>query len=401
MRRFKRIYVCLGPVKKGFKAGCKPIIGLDGCHLNGPYGGQLLAAVGTYSNDEMYPIAWAIVEAENTESWNWFLELLATDVDIQNSGAWTFISDRQKIHEGIGLRTLLWMASRATTDYMFNKHMEELKKLSKKCYAWLMERPRSQWSRSAFLTTCLSDKEGQNAAICPNAMRKVSNGSCMVQWSGASKYLCTMTDGGHEIVVDLDSKSCACRKYDLTGLPCYHACACIKWKNLEMVDYIHKTYYKDMFLSTYTYTVMPINSEQYWGKTPFPTPLPPEIKVQPGRPKKKRNKRNDMSVTVKGNVCKLKRINTKGRCSHCDEEKHNARSCPANKLNKPPCGAQGSSKKKRVPQEANKPKKVPQSMVATPPTDKFTVKGKQTTSVKEIEASKNARKEEKLPIWKL
>ena len=42
----------------------------------------------------------------------------------------------------------------------------------------------------------------------------------MVQWSGDSKYLCTMTDGGHEIVVDLDSKSCAYRKYDLTGLPC-------------------------------------------------------------------------------------------------------------------------------------------------------------------------------------
>ena len=69
----------------------------------------------------------------------------------------------------------------------------------------------------------------------------------MVQWSGGSKYLCTMTDGGHEIVVDLESKTYACRKYELTGLPCYHACACIKWKNLNIVDYIYKTYGKDMF----------------------------------------------------------------------------------------------------------------------------------------------------------
>lgn len=38
-RRFKRIYVSLGPVKKFFKAGCRSIIGLDGCHLKGPYGG--------------------------------------------------------------------------------------------------------------------------------------------------------------------------------------------------------------------------------------------------------------------------------------------------------------------------------------------------------------------------
>lgn len=96
-RRFKRLYICLGPVKRGFKSGCRPLIGLDGCHLKGPYGMQLLSAVGADSNDGMYPIAWAVVEAENTDSWNWFLKLVADDVGIVNSGAWTFISDRQKV----------------------------------------------------------------------------------------------------------------------------------------------------------------------------------------------------------------------------------------------------------------------------------------------------------------
>lgn len=110
---------------------------------------------------------------------------------------------------------------------------------------------------------------------------------CMVQWSGKSKYLVTMTDGGHEIVVDLDGRTCACRKFDLTGLPCYHACACIHWKNLKLVDYIHPTYGKDMYLATYNHTVEPINSSEYWEKTGSPGPLPPLIKVQPGRPKKK------------------------------------------------------------------------------------------------------------------
>ena len=28
---FKRIYECIGAVKRGFLAGCRPIIGLDGC----------------------------------------------------------------------------------------------------------------------------------------------------------------------------------------------------------------------------------------------------------------------------------------------------------------------------------------------------------------------------------
>lgn len=33
--RFKRFYVCLGPLKKGFKEGCRPFICLDGCFLKG------------------------------------------------------------------------------------------------------------------------------------------------------------------------------------------------------------------------------------------------------------------------------------------------------------------------------------------------------------------------------
>jgi hypothetical protein len=39
-----------------------PIIGLDGCFLKGYYGGQILAAIGRDPNDQMLPIAFAVVE---------------------------------------------------------------------------------------------------------------------------------------------------------------------------------------------------------------------------------------------------------------------------------------------------------------------------------------------------
>lgn len=42
---FKRIYVCLGGLKKGFLEGCRSVIGLDGCFLKGPVKGMILAAV--------------------------------------------------------------------------------------------------------------------------------------------------------------------------------------------------------------------------------------------------------------------------------------------------------------------------------------------------------------------
>ena len=96
-KKFKRFYICFAPIKQGFKSGCRPLIGLDGCHLKGPYGGQLLTAVGSDANDAMYPLAWAVVEAENSDSWNWFLKQVVEDLNIENDGSWTFICDRQKV----------------------------------------------------------------------------------------------------------------------------------------------------------------------------------------------------------------------------------------------------------------------------------------------------------------
>ena len=77
---FERMYLSLAAMRDGFKIGCRPIIGLDGCHLKGPFKGQLLSAVSRDANDNMYPITIAIVEAETKDSWTWFLETLVSDL---------------------------------------------------------------------------------------------------------------------------------------------------------------------------------------------------------------------------------------------------------------------------------------------------------------------------------
>jgi hypothetical protein len=65
---FQRMYICLDACKKGFKSGCRPILCLDACHLKGAYGGQLSCAIGLDGNDDMFPIAYVLVEAETRES---------------------------------------------------------------------------------------------------------------------------------------------------------------------------------------------------------------------------------------------------------------------------------------------------------------------------------------------
>ncbi|XP_057746585.1 uncharacterized protein LOC130965839 [Arachis stenosperma] len=58
---FDRLYISLDASKKGFKEGCRPLIGLDGCFLKGYYGGQLLSAVGQDANNHFFVIAFAVV----------------------------------------------------------------------------------------------------------------------------------------------------------------------------------------------------------------------------------------------------------------------------------------------------------------------------------------------------
>jgi len=95
--QFQRIYICLEACKLGFKAGCRPFIGLDGCFLKGYYGGQLLAAVGQDANNQIFVIAYAIVDVENKDNWKWFLTLLHTDLGDFKEHGWNFMSDMQKV----------------------------------------------------------------------------------------------------------------------------------------------------------------------------------------------------------------------------------------------------------------------------------------------------------------
>ena len=57
--------------------------------------GELLTAVARDANDQMLPLAYAIVEVENKETWKWFLEILVDDLGgAEVCGACTFMSDK-------------------------------------------------------------------------------------------------------------------------------------------------------------------------------------------------------------------------------------------------------------------------------------------------------------------
>ncbi|KAK8623432.1 hypothetical protein V6N13_118317 [Hibiscus sabdariffa] len=81
----------------GWKSGCRPFIGIDGCFLKSVSKGVLLVAIGRDGNNQMFPVAWAIVEREGKESWGWFLQKLTVDLNYPHGEGLTLMSDMQKI----------------------------------------------------------------------------------------------------------------------------------------------------------------------------------------------------------------------------------------------------------------------------------------------------------------
>ncbi|XP_015973497.1 uncharacterized protein LOC107496697 [Arachis duranensis] len=92
---FHRLFWMFPPYVEAFRH-CKPLVSIDGTHLYDKYGGTLLMAIAQDGNSNILPIAFSLVEGENTESWSFFLTNLRQHVTPQQGIL--VISDR---HNGI------------------------------------------------------------------------------------------------------------------------------------------------------------------------------------------------------------------------------------------------------------------------------------------------------------
>nr|KAJ0190880.1 hypothetical protein LSAT_V11C800442890 [Lactuca sativa] len=81
-------------VVDGWLDGCRKVIGINGCFLKGICKGELLSAVRRDGNNNIYPIAWAVVNVENKNTWKWFLDNLMEDIDEGEMGIMEAVKER-------------------------------------------------------------------------------------------------------------------------------------------------------------------------------------------------------------------------------------------------------------------------------------------------------------------
>jgi transposase-like protein len=55
---------------------CCDILSIDGTFFTGKYEGIMLIAIGIDADHQLVPLAFAIMEKENSGSWGWFLHLV-------------------------------------------------------------------------------------------------------------------------------------------------------------------------------------------------------------------------------------------------------------------------------------------------------------------------------------
>ncbi|XP_057755559.1 uncharacterized protein LOC130974720 [Arachis stenosperma] len=111
IRVLHRVFWSYYPCIRAFRH-CKPIVQVDGTHLYGKYKGCLLVAVSQDGNNNIVPIAFAIVEGETSETWYFFLSNLRQHVVTRDGVG--LISDRHdSIRAAIARSNGAWSPPRA------------------------------------------------------------------------------------------------------------------------------------------------------------------------------------------------------------------------------------------------------------------------------------------------
>ncbi|CAK8563872.1 unnamed protein product [Lathyrus sativus] len=180
---FHRLFVSFHASLTGFQQACRPLIFLDKTPLNSKYQGELLAAISVDGNDGIFPVAFAVVDAETEDNWHWFLQELKSA--LSTSEQITFVSDFQNglkkslseifgnCYHGYCLRHLadklnrdlkgqfshearrfmvndFYAAAYATKPEIFERSIENIKGISPEAYNWVLQSEPEHWSNAFF-----------------------------------------------------------------------------------------------------------------------------------------------------------------------------------------------------------------------------------------------------------
>ncbi|KAL0347373.1 UNVERIFIED_CONTAM: hypothetical protein Scaly_1753300 [Sesamum calycinum] len=132
------VFWAFRPCIEGFRS-CRNVISVDGTHLYTKYKHKLLVAVTLDANQQVLPLAFALVDEESLASWRWFLQMLAKHL---------LPNDDDRKFNNIRLKDLCWRAGAEVNARKFERIMTEIRELNEEAYNWLEMIDKTQWTLS-------------------------------------------------------------------------------------------------------------------------------------------------------------------------------------------------------------------------------------------------------------
>jgi hypothetical protein len=408
---FRRLFICYAASAKGF-GDCRPVLGVDGAHLKGKYLGILLSATAVDANGSLFPLAHAVVDAENDDNWIWFINLLHKVIE-EYAPAYlapkflTFVSDRQKgllesveqvfpgsphgyclrhLYENLhknykhpDLQRFLYQAARAKTEQEYKNKIDQMRGINSDAVNWLLAHATpNHWCEYYFpgrryghITSNIAESinawllEAREKPIIAmleqirhqlmewfTARRQIDQNTEGILVSSVAKIIKnTLTtrarryriiesnDIVYEVfspetistcVVRLDTETCTCCEWQISGIPCAHVLAVSLGREDDPQIYAKAFYRLDAYRGIYSDSIFPPNVNAANTITtvaattsistvqPDITVLPPNTRRPPGRPKKQR---------IRGLREGGGRAKRNFRCSRCGNTGHSRQSC--------------------------------------------------------------------------
>ncbi|CAI9287636.1 unnamed protein product [Lactuca saligna] len=345
---FERFYVSFKGVVDGWLDRCRKVIGIDGCFLKGICKGELLSAVGWDGNNNIYPIAWAVVNVENKNNWKWLLYNLMEDIDEGEMGIMEVVKERYlEVEHRLFARHILanfhkkfkgecyikpyWRAVKATTIPKFELAMEEIKSFDVGACDYLIKRDPKCWSRAFF-------KVGMGCDAMENGVSESFN--VAIEEARKKPFITMLEDIRVFVMERLYMQKGKGLGWDLAICPTirrkldsrHHMLvdtSSLKLCNVMKEELVAEWFTKSAFLRVYEYTIHPVNDSTLWPHMPdFHQILPPIRRRLPGRPcvKRKRDQaENELSGYTRHTIS---RAGVQHRCTICNETGHNKATCP-------------------------------------------------------------------------
>ncbi|KAL4376917.1 hypothetical protein GQ457_02G003670 [Hibiscus cannabinus] len=272
------------------------------------------------------------------------------------------------------LTNLFWEAAYALTCIDFEKKLIEIQAISPEAATWIQNIPLRYWATAYFegtrmglltanivesLSTWIAEASGlpiiqmmecirRQLMTCFNERRETS-----MQWesdlvppaerlvSEAYEQACTYqvfkaNESKFEVhcpnegafVVDIRTRSCYCRGWELSGLPCAHAVAALLSCRQNMRKFTESCFTVASYRKAYSQTIHPVPDKALWKEMPEQFPnghndaefiiKPPKLLEQPVRPKKRRARTESLG--------RAKRM---VHCSRCNQTGHFRTTCTA------------------------------------------------------------------------